>query len=41
MKISEIIENWEPGDWSELKVILIAMAEDKDVPLEILEPNEV
>jgi len=33
MKISELIDKWEPGDWPELKVILTALAKDQDVPL--------
>lgn len=32
MKISDLIDNWEPGDWPSLKHILKEMAGDKDVP---------
>lgn len=31
MKLSELIENWEPGDWQDLKIILLELAGDKDV----------
>ncbi|MBA7680032.1 hypothetical protein ES703_88339 [subsurface metagenome] len=40
MKISELIENWKPGVWSDLKAILLALAEDKDVTLKIIKPDE-
>lgn len=31
MKISELIDKWDGCPWTELKVILLALAEDKDV----------
>ena len=31
MKISELIENWQPGDWPKLKDILLAIADDAEV----------
>lgn len=34
MKISELIEKWEPGDWPMLKGILIELAGDREVNLE-------
>lgn len=40
MKISELIENCEPFDWPVLKVILLAIAEDKDVLFEPEPPKE-
>lgn len=40
MKISQLIENWEPGDWPFLKDILLALAGDKDVPPEQIEKGE-
>lgn len=39
MKISELIEAWEPRSGSDLKEILLALAEDKDVPSETPEPK--
>lgn len=31
MKIFDLIEMWEPGDWPVLKRVLIALAGDKEI----------
>lgn len=40
MKIAELINEWEPGVWSDLKAILLALAEDKDIPVKTVKPPE-
>ena len=40
MKLSELIDNWEPGLWPDLKVILKQLAGDKDVTIEDTTPDD-
>lgn len=41
MKISELIDSWEPGEWPELKVILKALAGEEEIKVPVVPTDEV